>query len=187
MKVFETLLIVAAMGATAPASAAVYKCVGQDGKTTWSDKPCTIYRPGPAQAATDTQAEASAAQEAPPPAGEAEAATPAGPSQEELEQLQFEQKEALEAEFARRVERKAGVLWLAGALMLVGWVMHIVAAARQDRIAWAICLFLFSPFSNLPFTALHWQKAKVGFFVYLAGGALMAGTIVSLYPGLVPT
>ena len=66
-------------------------------------------------------------------------------------------------------------------LMLVGGIMVLVAAFRQN-IWWGLaCLFV--PFASLAFCIAHWQEAKTGFLLAVTGFGVSLGLLLSVPAG----
>jgi hypothetical protein len=71
------------------------------------------------------------------------------------------------------------ILILGSIVMLVGGVMFLIAAFSES-VLWGLgCMFV--PFVSLFFLILHWPEAKKGFFIQLAGAALV---VISMLIGI---
>ncbi len=67
---------------------------------------------------------------------------------------------------------------LGWAVLVIGWIvtflgsLWIIVLGWQRSIVWGIGCFLF-PVVQLVYVGLHWKEAKDGFFMILAGFALL--------------
>jgi len=70
------------------------------------------------------------------------------------------------------MEMRTIIFLIVGSLAAcVGGLMLLIAAFRRS-VLWGLAV-LFVPLANLVYTVRHWAEAKKGFFVSLAGGALI--------------
>jgi hypothetical protein len=67
-------------------------------------------------------------------------------------------------------------------LLVVGWLMIVSVAFKDDTLYGLLCLF-FSPFC-LVYAAINWEKTKIPFFVYLFGWIVIIISMTATAVGL---